>query len=61
MSCDIEKEIIKELDALAVTGAKTAESFSHAARIYDGKRDVKDIALQAQRRRKPRTKKRKRR
>ena len=59
MNCDIEKEIIKELDTLAVNGAKTAESFSHAARIYDGRRTVKDVALQAQRRRKPRTKRRK--
>lgn len=59
MSCDVEKEIAKELDALAVTGAKTAESFSRVPRIYDGKRTVKDVALKAQKKRKPRTKKRK--
>lgn len=59
MSCDIEKETIRELDALAalaVTANSTAESFSHIRQIWDGKRDIRDIALQAQRKRKPRTK-----
>ena len=61
MSCDIDEEIFKELNALAVTSSLTAERFSHFRQIWDGKRNIKDIALQAQRKRKPRTKPRTRR
>lgn len=52
--------LLRAIGETAVTGSQTAESFSHFARIYDGRRTVKDIALQAQRRRKPRAKRRKR-
>ena len=53
--------LIRAINETAVTANSTAESFSHIRQIWDGKRNIKDIALQAQRRRKPRTKPRTRR
>lgn len=48
--------LVRAIDEMAVIASSTAESFSRIPQICDGRRTVKDIALQAQKRRKPRTK-----
>lgn len=59
ISTDRILALIRAIDETAVAADSTSETFSRIRQIWDDKRTIKDIALQAQRKRKPRTRRKK--